>query len=96
MEAKMEISEKRIWGIHTRDENLFLNENVIAIGWADENLSDETIKEMLSVMEKYNIDTKEKQCAFLAQVSFESGKGSKTLEDGDDAYLDNYSQYIGE
>lgn len=29
----MDSSEKRIWGIHTQDENLFLNENVIAIGW---------------------------------------------------------------
>lgn len=25
--------EKRIWGIHTMDDNLFLSENVIAIGW---------------------------------------------------------------
>ena len=25
--------EKRIWGIHTQDDNLFLKENVIAIGW---------------------------------------------------------------
>jgi len=27
------MEEKRIWGIHTRDENLFFNEKVIAIGW---------------------------------------------------------------
>lgn len=27
--------EKRIWGIHTKDDNLFLNQNVIAIGWRD-------------------------------------------------------------
>lgn len=25
--------EKRIWGIHTKDDNLFLQQNVIAIGW---------------------------------------------------------------
>lgn len=25
--------EKKIWGIHTKDDNLFLKENVIAIGW---------------------------------------------------------------
>lgn len=25
--------EKRVWGIHTLDDNLFLKENVIAIGW---------------------------------------------------------------
>lgn len=25
--------EKRVWGIHTMDDNLFLSENVIAIGW---------------------------------------------------------------
>jgi len=28
-----ENEEKRIWGIHTQDDNLFLNNNVIAIGW---------------------------------------------------------------
>lgn len=27
--------EKRIWGIHTLDDALFLNKNVIAIGWKD-------------------------------------------------------------
>lgn len=27
--------EKRIWGIHTQDDNLFLNNNVIAIGWKE-------------------------------------------------------------
>lgn len=25
--------ETRVWGIHTLDDNLFLKENVIAIGW---------------------------------------------------------------
>lgn len=28
-----EIDEKRVWGIHTKDDNLFLKENVIALGW---------------------------------------------------------------
>ncbi|MGN0491464.1 restriction endonuclease [Ruminococcus sp.] len=27
--------EKRIWGIHTKDDNLFLHHNVIAIGWKE-------------------------------------------------------------
>lgn len=27
--------EKKIWGIHTQDDNLFLKNNVIAIGWKD-------------------------------------------------------------
>ncbi len=27
--------EKRIWGIHTKDDNLFLQQNVIAIGWKE-------------------------------------------------------------
>lgn len=27
--------EKRVWGIHTMDDALFLNKNVIAIGWRD-------------------------------------------------------------
>lgn len=25
--------EKKIWGIHTKDDNLFLKSNLIAIGW---------------------------------------------------------------
>ena len=27
------MEEKRVWGIHTMDDHLFLNNNVIAIGW---------------------------------------------------------------
>lgn len=27
------MEEKRVWGIHTMDDNLFLNKNIIAIGW---------------------------------------------------------------
>jgi len=27
--------EKKIWGIHTKDDNLFLKNDVIAIGWSD-------------------------------------------------------------
>ncbi|OBX09559.1 restriction endonuclease [Gallibacterium genomosp. 3] len=27
--------EKKIWGIHTKDDNLFLRENLIAIGWRE-------------------------------------------------------------
>ena len=27
--------EKRIWGIHTKDDNLFLNDNLIAISWRE-------------------------------------------------------------
>ena len=30
-----QIEEKKIWGIHTQDDNLFLRDNVIAIGWRD-------------------------------------------------------------
>lgn len=30
-----EVEEIRIWGIHTKDDNLFLNENKIAIGWRE-------------------------------------------------------------
>ncbi len=31
----MSNEEKRVWGIHTQDDNLFLHKNVIAIGWTD-------------------------------------------------------------
>ena len=27
--------DKRVWGIHTTDDTLFLNKNVIAIGWRE-------------------------------------------------------------
>lgn len=27
--------DKRVWGIHTTDDALFLNKNVIAIGWRE-------------------------------------------------------------
>ena len=27
--------EKKVWGIHTMDDNLFLSKNVIAIGWKE-------------------------------------------------------------
>ena len=30
-----QIEEKKIWGIHTQDDNLFLHGNVIAIGWRE-------------------------------------------------------------
>ena len=29
------MTTKRIWGIHTKDDSLFLNDNVIAIGWKE-------------------------------------------------------------
>ena len=31
----MAYDEKRIWGIHTKDDNMFLQKSVIAIGWKD-------------------------------------------------------------
>ena len=27
------MSEEKVWGIHTQDDRLFLEDNVIAIGW---------------------------------------------------------------
>lgn len=31
----MSDKEKRVWGIHTMDDNLFLHQDVIAIGWRE-------------------------------------------------------------
>ena len=31
----MPSEEKKIWGIHTKDDNLFLHQDVIAIGWKE-------------------------------------------------------------
>lgn len=42
----MDNEAKRVWGIHTQDDHLFLNENVVAIGW--EKLGD------LSNLETYD------------------------------------------
>ena len=33
--AAMPEVEKKMWGIHTLDDNLFLKEDVIAIGWKE-------------------------------------------------------------
>lgn len=30
----MDIEDKRLWGIHTKDDNLFLHDDTIAIGWS--------------------------------------------------------------
>ena len=27
------MEEKRIWGVHTMDDHMFLNRDIIAIGW---------------------------------------------------------------
>ena len=32
---RMSNEEKRVWGVHTQDDYLFLHNNVIAIGWKD-------------------------------------------------------------
>lgn len=31
----MGVVDKKVWGIHTKDDNLFLKQNLIAIGWKD-------------------------------------------------------------
>lgn len=31
----MSTEEKKVWGIHTMDDNLFLNKNLIALGWKE-------------------------------------------------------------
>ena len=31
----MASEEKKLWGIHTTDDTLFLHDNVIAIGWRE-------------------------------------------------------------
>ena len=34
----MAAANKTVWGIHTMDDPLFLNQNLIAIGWEDGRL----------------------------------------------------------
>ena len=31
----MNTEEKKVWGIHTLNDNLFLSKNLIAIGWRE-------------------------------------------------------------
>ncbi len=31
----MNSEEKRVWGIHTLDDNLFLSKSLIALGWEE-------------------------------------------------------------
>ncbi len=60
----MEKKESKVWGIHTRDEYLFLNDNIIAIGW--EEIGD------LSLIEQSRDSFKEK----YALIYPDSKKGS--------------------
>ena len=34
-DKRIKSEERRVWGIHTTDDNLFLKENVIALGWKE-------------------------------------------------------------
>lgn len=56
--------EKRVWGIHTKDDNLFLQKDVIAIGWKEIGNLNEIKAERDAFKEKY------------AQVYPEAKKGS--------------------
>lgn len=56
--------EKRVWGIHTKDDNLFLQKDVIAIGWKEIGNLGEIKAERDAFKEKY------------AQVYPEAKKGS--------------------
>lgn len=56
--------EKRVWGIHTKDDNLFLQKDVIAIGWKEIGNLSKIKAERDSFKEKY------------AQVYPEAKKGS--------------------
>ncbi len=51
----MENKEKRVWGIHTRDDMLFLNGNLIAIGW-------EEMGDLSSMKEREDIRKKMGEC----------------------------------
>ena len=33
--SEMNVEEKRVWGIHTLNDSLFLTKNLIAIGWRE-------------------------------------------------------------
>ena len=45
--------EKRVWGIHTLDDGLFLKENVIAIGWREMGNLQEIPVTREAIKEKY-------------------------------------------
>lgn len=67
MENKDEI---RVWGIHTMDDNLFLQNNVIAIGWEEMGSLDE--------IEKTRDDFK----TAYSKVYFDATKGSVATSAG--------------
>ena len=56
-------NEKRVWGIHTKDDALFLNKDLIAIGWAElGNLSEiEPTREAFRVKMEEKFPEKSKQ-----------------------------------
>lgn len=41
--------EIKVWGIHTYDDNLFLKENVIAIGWEEIRIMSRQLTSVLYV-----------------------------------------------
>lgn len=49
----MSVEQNRIWGIHTKDDNLFLQQNVIAIGWKDLGDLSKINPDRNSFMDKY-------------------------------------------
>ena len=47
--------EIRVWGIHTRNDNLFLKENIIAIGWKEMGNMQNVGNTREAYYERYNL-----------------------------------------
>ena len=58
------------------------------LGW--KSIDDEGINDLVLVLEKYKITSKEQICAFLAECSYESQLGEKCFEDGDSKYFESH------
>lgn len=56
-------------------------------GWDQNCVTDDMLKELLAVLQKNNISSKEQICAFLAECMFESDYGRGITEYGSDTYF---------
>ncbi len=60
---------------------------LVQCGWNDVNITQIMIDDLQETLKKYNINTQEQVCAFLAQCTYETGYGVSVIEYGSDDYF---------
>lgn len=87
-------------GGYTQKNNLITKKQLQSVSYTDDgyninwdNMTDDEIKELNNVLQKYNINTPERISQFIAQCSIESHCGDWLMELGSDEYLNNMDYY---